>query len=475
VTFWAEGEWAVALLFLVVSWVLLSALDDLFIQLALVWRHVTGRREFTWPSQAELHAAPQRRIAILVALWHEDRVIERMLRHNLKVTRHAHCDFFVGVYPNDPRTRAAVSRVARRHSNVKIALNPRPGPSSKGDCLNAIFQRLQVEEERTGARYDVIVIHDAEDLIHPEEPRLINYFSPFFDMVQVPVLPLPTPAREWTHGLYCDEFAEFQLKDIPVRQMLGGFVASNGVGTGFSRKVLERLAAGNGNRIFEPASLAEDYQIGLRIHQLRCPQVFLNLGRGTHGLVATREYFPRNFRAALAQRTRWVTGIALQSWARFGWKVSPRQYYWLWRDRKGLVGNLLTLLVNLLFLYGAAAWAFSLADGTRWQAPELPAGLRWMAVLITALTLLQTGMRMWCCAHIFGWRFAVWSPLRAVWGNGLNGAATVLALYRFFSARLQGNPLAWAKTEHIYPSDAALAPYSSRSAEPAKSSATTSG
>ena len=53
-------------------------------------------------------------------------------------------------------------------------------------------------------------------------------------MVQVPVLALRTPWHELTHGLYCDDFAEFQSKDIPVRQMLGGFLPSNGVGTGFT-------------------------------------------------------------------------------------------------------------------------------------------------------------------------------------------------------------------------------------------------
>ena len=79
--------------------------------------------------------------------------------------------------------------------------------------------------------------------MHPASLRLINWFSESSDMVQIPVLPLATGAQ-WTHGLYCDEFAEYQSKDIPVRQQLGGFLPSNGVGTGFSRNALESLAAG---------------------------------------------------------------------------------------------------------------------------------------------------------------------------------------------------------------------------------------
>lgn len=437
---------------------MLSALDDLFLEAALLYRWARGRCEFRWPSAAELHAAPRRRIAVFVPLWHEHAVIERMLRHNVKVTRNSRCDFFVGVYPNDPRTRAAAARAARLLPNVRLAMNPQAGPTSKADCLNAIFQRLLLEEERTGSRYDIVVIHDAEDLVHPQEMRLLNFFCASYDMVQVPVLPLPT-ASEWTHGLYCDEFAEYQLKDVAVRQMSGGFIASCGVGTGFSRSVLDRLAEGSAGRIFEPGSLAEDYQIGLRIHQLGRRQLFLNLHSAGPEPVATREYFPRRFGAAVRQRTRWVMGIALQSWQRYGWDAGKGQWYWLWRDRKGLAGNLLTPVVNLMFLHGAGTWAYDTACGAPWRMPEHAAMLAPVAGATLALSLLQAAVRAGCTARIYGWRFAVWSPARTLWGNGINFAATVLALWRFFSARLQGNPLTWAKTEHMYPTEAALAPY----------------
>ena len=54
-------------------------------------------------------------------------------------------------------------------------------------------------EARHGVRFEVVVTHDAEDLIHPESLRLINWFSRSYEMVQVPVLPLPTgPANSPT-------------------------------------------------------------------------------------------------------------------------------------------------------------------------------------------------------------------------------------------------------------------------------------
>ncbi len=81
----------------------------------------------------------------------------------------------------------------------------------------------------------MILTHDAEDLMDPDGLRWINYYAQSSDMVQIPVLALGTPFRQLSHGVYCDEFAEFKFKDKPARQLLGGFIPSNGVGTGFSR------------------------------------------------------------------------------------------------------------------------------------------------------------------------------------------------------------------------------------------------
>ena len=115
---------------------------------------------------------------------------------------------------------------------------PHDGPTSKGDCLNWAYRGMEKHESLHGIRYDVVMTHDAEDLVEPDSLRLVNWFSRDYAMVQVPVLALPTPIAELTHGLYCDEFAEFQTKDIPMRQLLGGFLPANGVGTGFALSLI---------------------------------------------------------------------------------------------------------------------------------------------------------------------------------------------------------------------------------------------
>jgi bacteriophage N4 adsorption protein B len=440
---------AVAALVPLAIWILLSGVDDLFISLVFCF---TRGKPVSLPGDAELQKQPESRIAIFVPVWKEDRVIGQMLERNLSVIRYSNYDVFVGVYPNDEPTIRAVTEAARLHPRVHLAPSPHNGPTSKGDCLNSVYRAMQKFEEREGVRFEIITTHDAEDLIHPDSLRLINWFSREYDMVQVPVLPLATGIGEFTHGIYCDEFAEFQTKDIPMRQLLGGFLPSNGVGTGFGREALESLADSRQGRIFDPECLTEDYENGYRLHELGCAQIFVPVHFDSGLPVATREYFPRRLRNAVRQRSRWVAGIVLQGWERHGWRGSWRQVYWWWRDRKGLAGNLLAPLTNVLFVYGALGYLIpSHAAAARELARSIP---HWLAICGAAalwISLFQAAMRMWCCARIYGIGFAVFVPLRMLWGNVINSAATVGALRQFWKARRARRTLAWLKTDHDYP------------------------
>jgi adsorption protein B len=439
-------HWAIGCLAPLAIWILLSGLDDLFIT---VVRLCTVRKPFPWPSDAALDGAPERPIAIFVPLWKEHAVIERMLDRNVGAIRYGNYHIFAGVYPNDELTVRAVEGAASRHARVHVARCPHGGPTSKGDCLNWIYHRMLQYEAAHGVRFEVVMIHDAEDLIHAESLRLVNWFSRDYEMVQIPVLALPTGLREFTHGLYCDEFAEFQSKDIPVRQSLGGFLPSNGVGTGFGRGALERLAAMRGGIVFDPECLTEDYETGFALHSLGCRQLFVHVRRGASGPVATREYFPRNYSAAVRQRSRWVAGIALQSWQHHGWRAPWPQIYWFWRDRKGLVGNLATPLAALTMLYGMVRWHSGLPG---------PAWLPKLCVATFLISLLQMGQRAYFSARLYGWRFAAAVPLRMLWGNVVNYMATYHALRDFATARLRGQSPAWRKTQHAYPAHRAAEP-----------------
>ena len=134
--------------------------------------------------------------------------------------------------------------------------------------------------------------------------------------------------------------------------------------------------------------------------------------------------------------------------------------FWFWRDRKGLAGSLLTAFANLLSLAAFGVWLWSLLS----QQPFPLAGLAESALLRSILgltlgfSLLQAAARAACVYRLYGAAMAVTVPLRIWWANALNCAATAAALRRWIIHRLSGEPLAWMKTEHAYPSRKALAP-----------------
>lgn len=444
--------WIAAWLGPLAFWLILSGLDDLFID--LVWLARALRRHGNRAPPALAEPGRTRRIAVFLPLWQEHRVIGRMLERNLAALDYPDYHVFAGCYPNDPLTVAAVQETAQRFPQLHVAMCPHDGPTSKADCLNWIYQHMLLWEEQHGLRFEVIVTHDAEDWMHPQELRWINAYAERYDMIQIPVLPLATPPWEFTHGVYCDEFAEYQSKDIPARLALRTFLPSNGVGTGYVRAAIERLAAENANRVFDPAALTEDYAIGWRLHRLGFRQFFAPLFIAD-APAATREYFPRRLAQAVRQRTRWVLGIALQSWQEFGWQGGAAQIYFFWRDRKGLIGNPLSCLVNLIFLYGLCGWLRSRWSGEPWG---LASAVQDTAMLRATLALQcwRMAVRLFCTARLYGAGFALWSPLRTLWANWINFLATANAVARYLAARWQGRPLLWLKTGHMYPCRAAL-------------------
>jgi adsorption protein B len=224
---------------------------------------------------------------------------------------------------------------------------------------------------------------------------------------------------------------------------------------------LELLAAAHENHIFDPASLTEDYENGIRLHHLGCKQLFVPIRLLAGQPVATRELFPQRFRQALKQRTRWVMGNSLQAWERHGWSGGVRQAYWLWRDRKGLIGNPVSALANLIFAYGVATWLCSRFTGTTWGLANLGQTSWWWPVLYATLVLQvhRTAVRCGCTGRIYGWRFAALAPVRMLWANWINFFATAGAVRRYVAARLRMRPLVWLKTDHTYPSQAALMTY----------------
>lgn len=430
---------------------LVSGLDDFVPVLICVWHLVVKRPPPVRTAVDGTGSTKERRIAIFVPCWKESEVIGNMVRHNLAAIGYRNFDFFLGVYPNDQATLGVAQGLASAFRNVHVAVCVDPGPTSKADCLNCVYLEMLRWEKQHRAFFDTIVLHDAEDLIHPNALALINEERTRYSMVQVPVLPLATPFSEFTHGIYCDEFAEYQTIDMRARQLSGSFIPSNGVGTGFAREILDRLARERNGQVFDPASLTEDYEIGVYIHSLACPQLFAPLRREGKKFLATREYFPRRFGTAVRQRTRWVTGIALQTWERYGWRGSWRTKYWFWRDRKGLVASPLGLLTNVVFVAGIVDLVRSTAEHRPWAFAVTNPWVVALCCMTLVLQCFRLTLRAFCVGRIFGWVFATGVPLRVFHANLINCCASLRAVWRYTKARIHKRPLVWLKTEHAYP------------------------
>lgn len=468
-------------------WIFLSGLDDLLIDAWFARLRSSGRDAWK-ESLLHLSQIPEKKIAMFVPCWHEQQVIEGMIDHNIAAIDYQDYDIFLGVYPNDARTLEQACLLEDRYPRVHKSICPEDGPTNKADCLNWIFQRMTLQEEAAGTHYQVIVQHDAEDIIHPKAFKLINRLADDYDMMQIPVFPLEMSWRHFTHGTYCDEFAEYQVKDIFTRQAAGGFLPSAGVGTAFRREALEEIATHYRNQIFNVNTLTEDYEIGLKFGLHGKKQVLVreaiavngnghraghrnggnNGGQGNgrrRELVATREYFPDNFAGAVRQKSRWVMGIALQTWAERGWGGPLRQLYWLWRDRKGLIGNLVTMAGNLIFLYCLAMSLGVAFGGETWQLQDVFPARGWFWWLLAANTFFlieRVLYRFYSVRQIYGAKQAWSAMLRIPWGNFINFASTVVALYTFTLSRVLRRNLDWAKTLHAFPTREQLTEYKRR-------------
>lgn len=429
---------------------LLSGLDDL-IPLSILLRSLARRRHHaTTPSRSD-EEIPERRIAIFVPCWRESAVIGNMVRHNLAVIRYHSFDFFLGVYPNDADTVHVAEQLESEFSNVHKAECAHPGPTSKADCLNWIYQRMELFEAEHGMRFDTIVLHDAEDLIHPQAFPVINRERAHYDMVQVPVLPLETGFFDVTHGVYCDEFAEYQTIDMRARQISRSFIPSNGVGTGFAREILDKLARKNDYRPFDPGSLTEDYEIGVSIHEMGYRQTFAPLAQSEQGIIATCEYFPRSMRAAIRQRTRWITGIALQTWERHGWRGSWRTRYWFWRDRKGLIMNPLSVIANAVFIAGVLDYLATWLLHRPWHFTVQNYLVARLCATALVLQCFRVALRSVCVGRLYHPAVASGVLLRSFHANLINSAAAFCAVRTYIQARRRQRALAWNKTDHAYP------------------------
>lgn len=429
-------------------WFVVGTIDELAVDLCWLWLRLTGRRgERRLPSGSE--SLPLiGRAAVLVPAWHESGVIATMVRHTLQAWPQRDLVLYVGCYCNDAATIAAAAAGGGGDSRLRIVVNERDGPTTKADCLNRLYRALCEDEARSGETFASIVLHDAEDMVHPAALGAIDRALAEVDFVQLPVQPELQPSSRLVAGHYADEFTETHAKSMMVRDGLGAAIPAAGVGCGFAREAMRQLAAEAGPRSpgpFAAECLTEDYELGLRISRRGRGGRFVRLRAASGDLVATRAYFPASLETSVRQKSRWIHGIAFQSWDRLGWSGRPVDVWMSLRDRKGPLTAL--VLAVAYFLVGIEA-VLGIGRVTGVVEP-----LALSPALRIALSISFVGFA-WRAAWRFGFtarEYGATEGLRSVLRVPVGNVVAIMAGRRALLAyvrTLTGASVVWDKTHH---------------------------
>lgn len=427
--------------------IIVGAIDEVIVDFTWIWLRLTGRgKAGRWPtgqSQAPLRG----KAAILVPAWQEAAVIGATVSHMLRVWPQRDYVVYVGCYRNDPATFAVATAAGADDDRLRVIATDVDGPTTKADCLNRLYARLCEDERASDERYRIIVLHDAEDMVHSAGLAVIDAGLAEVDFVQLPVRPELQPNARWIAGHYADEFAEAHGKELVVRDALGAAIPAAGVGCGFWRKMIGEFAAGRSEGQDSPFAadcLTEDYELGMLTARLGCRSRFLRL-RGEDGhLIATRCYFPDSFRPAWRQKARWLHGIAFQGWDRLGWSRRPIDNWMALRDRRGPLAVLVLTAAYLAFVLEGLIRVVS------WFGPSIPpmsSSVVTVATVCGYILVWRLLARFLFTAREYGWREGIRAVPRTFVANIVaivSGRAALAAYVR----SLCGGRVVWDKTEH---------------------------
>lgn len=438
------------LLFFAAFWLIVGAIDELAIDLRWLWLRLRGRARTGRLPEGLASRPLVVRAAVLVAAWQEAEVIGAMIAHTLKAWVQSDFVLFVGVYRNDPATLAAALAAAPGDPRLRIIIHDRDGPTTKADCLNRLYAALCDEERADGRRFGTVVLHDAEDMVHPAALAVLDAGLETAAFVQLPVRPEPQPDSRLVAGHYADEFAESHAKDLVVRDSLGAGIPAAGVGCAFARDALEAVRGERRRRRgedgpFAADCLTEDYELGLLVARHGGRGRFLRLRDDRGDLVATRCYFPSSLTPAIRQKTRWIHGIALQGWDRLGWSRRPVDNWMALRDRRGPLTALVLASAYLLLLVEGV---IGLARQFGYSAPPTATPLLEAMLSVCFFSLVwRAAFRCLLTAREYGWAEGLLAVVRIPIANFIAIMAGRGALAAYVRVLL-GGQVRWDKTVH---------------------------
>ncbi len=445
---------------------ILNSTIDLAYDLFRGW--IAIRRRFFKPVHRQDVAMESRKdqwIAVMVAAFEEQDVIGATLTRLVSTNEYDRYVVFVGIYANDSATLSIVHEMAEKFPKIVPVYHDVVGPTTKGNCLNAILVASREFEVANGIQFQIFVVHDSEDIIHPFGLALYDRLMPEKPVVQLPILPAPDHWSQVVHWIYADEFAEGELKDLPVRQEFFGFVPLLGVGSAFSRQTIDHMSHVGGGEVFPESALTDDYSLALSMHIEGIevyfvephvnPSVFSPLARNPLFL-SNWSFFPNQIGAAIRQRARWIIGISIQEWKRAGWPGDYRMKLTLYKDRRVI------LMLPVLTLSIAASAMIYVADYRQFPTVHLPwhqipflwgVGPNLLDVMVTlfiALTSIRIVQRAMYVSITYGLTQGIFSVLRFPLAILINILATYRALFIYLHSEVSGTQIGWNKTKHTH-------------------------
>lgn len=450
----------------------------------IVWDVVTFFRRLKHPrptlEMSKLDEIPPKLLAVVIGAWKEDNVLGDVVDNIIASAIYPKSMYhiFLGVYPNDERTLAVAHELAARHNNVYVIVNLRPGPTSKAQNINHTIHQVRLFEQERNWCFASITVHDAEDVVHPYEFKMTNYLIDHHKALQFPVFPLvPMPTfrnffKFLTSSTYADEFAETHFYTMVNRHSIGALVPSAGTGFVLSRGILEQHGS---HGILPVNSLTEDYLLSWKLFSKGIQMHFVLEGvnrvdyknKPITEFVATRSMFPNSFKTAVKQKARWILGITMQS---LGVKdvlkvknVSLAGRYSLYKDQKAKYGNLLVMIGYPVLAYFIASLFLDL------PAMYPKESFAWkLCILVTFMMIVRQTYRAIAIYNVYGMRSVFFAcllppflPIRLLWGNFINLAATLSAFrQKWFGNQKKttkklaapgaSKKLVWDKTDHSF-------------------------
>ena len=435
-------------------WFLVSGVDDLVVD--LIWGARTGWRWLTRyrlkpPMRADQLPLPitNSPLAIFVPVWQEAPVIGRMLMNSTDNWRQSGINYriYVGCYVNDAASISAVIAAASHECRIKLVLCNTPGPTTKADCLNTLWCALTRDELASGYKAKAVILHDAEDYVHPLELRVYDYLIERAAAVQLPVIPITVPGSAWISGHYGDEFAEAHGKSLVVREAVGAALPLAGVGCAVERNRLGRIAITRNGDPFDTDSLTEDYELGLGIGADGGKVIFARMLDERGMLVGTRSCFPDSFEAATRQKARWMTGIALAGWDRLGWQGGFSEIWMRLRDRKAVFAAI--VLTAAYICIALTVVLIGLQRAGLYRAPPISDAVQILILLTFVLLIWRIVVRFVFVRAMHGLTQAFLSIPRTFVANIVGIVAARRACWNYLQLMF-GQTLSWDKTTHAH-------------------------